>query len=520
MGKDRQVWILPQGRPALQVPVRSSDLLYLRAPHVPIGYAFAELLPEQALQDGLQATIDRFPIMAGRLQKFNEGKPYRIVLEKSQGCPLTFRTRRWAPPESKETPKASSWNKFFAAPVKDELFETDSSVPPFVAHVTWLPAHEHTILTVSFVHVFMDGSAISHFLNTWSHFAGIAAGVSPLPAQAPPLPDLNRECSFDQNILDEVHDNMGKEQDGPMSVLQVVKFLRAWAVLRFRAVRGDFVLDMDKVKNLKDEVSETLPPNTWVSTYEVMMAILLKLLHEADFGAEAEKYPINTRILVNARGRGNLDSQYYVGNSLAYVAIHIEPEDHSARGPGPNAWLAKTALRIHSELRPKMKDKNLLDRLHYVYEDGVNNRGAMRNVVTRLAWIKPWLINSFTTDSVCNSWLGYNWFEANFGGHTTPYLMYVPKSFSQRRMNFISPRTETEVLVRMHLHKSKLRRFARAVNRYDLPLVRLDEFDPSDLDSNASNADSKHMSWMSLDYFAPPASKASTGLVASQPEQD
>jgi len=495
------MWVLPTDEKAFSktYPLRATDTLYLRSPHVAIGYRFDEILDVDGLKNGMQEAINRIPVYAGRIRKFQKVPQFRITLEGSKGAFLEIRDAKpnESVPETASNPGTNSWSPFFFA-TKDVLFESTSSDPGVSARVVFFREENITILTTSFTHSFGDGDAITLFLNTWSHFCG---GPNPLPGKEPPLPVLDRSVKFDEAILETVQDREVRLSSSELSTVPTAAIVNA-----FRTVILDFTIKIGEVKAMKDKVGAMLPEGKWVSSYEVMMAMLLKLLHIADYGKKAGSRTITTRILTNTRSRNNIDVANYIGNALAFVPLNIPATAHSSGN-----WLADTALFIHDSLRKQLGEKDKLDEIHYQFESQVR-KGALGGAISRLALTRPFYLHLLTTLSVCNSWLGYNWFDVTFSGSGKPSLMHVPKSFSMRRMNFVAPRTPFEVLVRMHLSKARAARFKRAVEELEMPLVWLDEGPKPRLSSRFPSLPIKNP----LAFLTEPRE---TVLVAGNPEE-
>lgn len=446
--------------------------MLLHSPFVPVGYRFAEVLDAAAIETGLRGAIDAFPMVAARLRRrAQDPNGYVLSLKKSRGVPLTVHTLpHAAAPESAENPGTKSWDRFFHR-AKDEILEYTSSMPPLTVHVALLPASGATVLTVSVMHVVADGAAISHFLKTFSHLAGLAAGVAPRPAEAPPPPVLDRTAPFDAAELAAVAADKRKAHV-KMSKTEMARFAGNYSKARLRTCTHDFAISLAGLQKLKGDVSAHLAEahgdRAWVSSYEVMMAMFVKALGAADHPASYTG-DLKTRILVNTRGRGALTPVDHFGNALDYVPISFPAAAHQSEH-----WLAEMAWVLHQELRSATADARAMDDLVYQYEDAVKNCGAMNNAISRTFYLKPWLQNFIARDSVCNSWIGYNWFDASFGAAEEPDLIRVPKDFKITRMLFVAPRSRTELLFRFSDHPAKVRALAKALHALALPVRSLE----------------------------------------------
>ena len=64
------------------------------------------------------------------------------------------------------------------------------------------------------------------------------------------------------------------------------------------------------------------------------------------------------------------------------------------------------------------------------YELGVSSENVFGNHLKRVQWLKPWALNHLESSPICNSWIGYNWLDLDFGAGMKPSRFWVPQSFS------------------------------------------------------------------------------------------
>lgn len=157
----------------------------------------------------------------------------------------------------------------------------------------------------------------------------------------------------------------------------------------------------------------------------------------------------------------------------------------------PLSDLAGIARSINRQLRPQLADSAALEDQQLRFEEAAPWN---QNPVARLRHASCWAANLLQDSPLCNSWLGYDWFNVGFGAVTPAasstttstrtgtraitsrspcVLMRVPKEFSYRRHVLVAPRTPSQAVVRIQLPAREAARFKRAVQDLGLPLTEL-----------------------------------------------
>ncbi|CAK9048436.1 Uncharacterized protein SCF082_LOCUS26985, partial [Durusdinium trenchii] len=446
--------------------LRASDSMYLRVPNVLMGFKFASLLDVQHLVKGLELTLERFPIMAGGVVRDPKSKRYKVVMEGSKGVCLQVRSSSLPPPEHAEDPSVLSWDKFFP-PEADGGFKEPSQRAALRASVTLFPEYNTSIICLGFVHCVTDGEALVNVLHTWSYLTSQIAGVEPRPAKLPKLPILDRRIDFPHELLSSIKRNRSKELERKIPTWEIFKVVKALVTDLPKSEICDFRLNNEDLKEFKNMVSAELPEGKWVSSYEVIMAILLRLRAAAD-RKSLKPSKIKFRTLVNSRGRGEFSPPGYFGNALAYVPITIPLSCQT----DPERWVGDTALFLHEKLRAKLKDGAMLDRIHGVFEDALLNQGMNDGLLSRASFNRPWAL-ALLGSPITNSWASYPMLDINFGSPEPAMLMRVPRGFTWLNHLFMCPRTKDEMFIRVHVRPGRGKYLRRFISELGLPLHAL-----------------------------------------------
>lgn len=473
MGKVERQWLLPSNHDQREpVFLRASEMQYTWVPSVPVGYLFDGELDAKVLTQALKKTLEVFPALCGRLRQGKDKNGHTRVgsfFPGSKGCLFESCTsNNNHAPESASNPGTNSWKPYFVDGLSRHILnECSSSAPLFRAKLTFLTRSAKSVLTMSFAHCIVDGASIIDFIHTWSYFCGEISenATTFLPSALPQVcaaQSRNDLEQYDENLATHL-DQIKVKKFGLAS--ELAPFLAGVVYANIFDSRLDFTLDLSQVKTIKERITAELPEGEWVSSYEVMMAMMLQA-YAFSSSAQGDRNPekLDLRILANTRGRDKYSPKGYVGNALSDLPVRLEnPKD---------MHLSQIALAVHDQMRSELGNAAKLEEQHLVFERSVRD-GRASAPYERLRHYHMWLKNVGKKSPLCNSWIGYDWFGVTFGGQGKPYLMRVPPEFSYHRMIFISPRTPDQVMVRMQIPSKEAARFKQAVQELNLPLTEL-----------------------------------------------
>jgi len=432
--------------------LRGSDGGYLFIMDVPIAFVFPDShIDETALKTALEKTLDVFPVAASRLVGYTLYGHFQFSCVKSRGARLEFETVSSSHASNgklpTETDPAKSWNRFFVKTTFRPLW-VPKRMPLLSARLTTFESGG-CVLAVSFAHVLADGAAILHFMKTWSHLCGLEAGASVmLPAEMPLQPVLDRSIQEKKPSGMNVR-HLRKEKYSNIRTLSTSVVL----VTHMKTDEmADFRLSVEHVARIKQTLSAQLEKPKWISSYEAIMAVLLRALAMADRRKE-----MTCRAIVNIRGRTPLVPKEYFGNALSYHAFTFKNEGE----------ISTTAFEFHESLRAGLEQVDDLNRPHFAGKHFISD-GLIKSktILEHVGFTKPFFDSVSRGDPVVNSWVGFDWFNIDFGlGGTAPRFLRVATSFRNHRHVHVYPsNAEGEMMVRMQLPRRTMEAFRRAVD--------------------------------------------------------
>ena len=469
----KQAWVQPSSHEArnYRTPLNGPDSAFFLLGDVPVVWAWKHhRLDFETLKQGLRRTLNRVPTAAGRVRASTKGSMV-ISNVSSDGCLLEFQLAKRMPSEDAST---AEWAAY--GPGEPLIPMEPIEVPLVTATLTHF-SEGGCCLFVRMSHLLTDGAGVVKFMQMWSwETAQVAVCSSPLPAQRPA--DLC--CDHDLSSKKANAPPLEKEDlDLRLTLPQVLKFFRLAFLTKATDDVADFEFDVQAMENLKKNAQRSLGEGKWVSSYEAFMALALSCLAQAE-----GKSSIGTRAVVNIRGRSKLFDDNYFGVGLS---VH-EAEDI----PTGTGCVADTAWALHESLRQGLKEMTKMEKVVLIPEHFQASStsflgsllGGRELMADRARYLSVW-DNCITKDlPVINSWVGYPWFELNFGLQggpeaSRPDFMRVPPEFRFRRHVHLSPKSATVYQLRMQLPKALMEKFRATFKASGFPFREVSTSAPS-----------------------------------------
>ena len=403
----------------------------------------AQIDPD-VLQKGFQKAIDLLPVVAARLVRKNGVLTLSTV--NSKGAKLTICEVNCPMPS--ESAKSSAWNAYFESDIQPR-FKEPYSRPLLSARLNLFRSTEGggCALCVNFAHLLADGSSCLDFLKAWSYYCGKESGNQEwLPKQEPKVPLLSRSIPVD--VIPKSKEDIAKYKDQRESFAQALH--GTIATFKSLFLVDDYIdlrIKSKDLAELKQKWSAELEQSSkWVSSFEVLMTLLLALLMKTD-----GKTQLTYRAIVNIRERSQLAPKEYFGNALSYPQFQMNMNNNS---------LAECAFGFHEQLRMYLADESELNRPHFAAEY-FKPLSHPIFILDRARYVQPFMRAATEGQPVVNSWIGFDWFGVDFGlNGTQPSFLRVASTFrSHRHVHTFPSSSNGDITIRIQMPPSKIEKF-------------------------------------------------------------
>lgn len=446
------------------------------ATYVSMALAFPSLIDPKVIEEALAMVQESLPEFGSRIvtDKHTRGPAMHFV--GSQGIQFEFRSID--DPEQKGSLEGlkipamgdsaemnpKDWIALDA--VRQHQSPPRDTDPLTYFRLTHLLGQNVSIVGLCVNHGLGDAATYSLFLQALSYYAGIVAGVKPIPEKLPSFPKERQRylgpqtCEVESQKEDIFCSNLGMLTYIPRFIYR----LSTYESMNFRvAKQGLSQLKKDLTAELKKE-----DPSLWVSSYEVLMSSVLEGIHYAQ-GPRPD--PLSLKIIINLRNRCEGYRSNYIGNAIATQHLSIDRNREIEGYKGDLSWLINPSKHFHYSLRNFIDDKpkcQIPPSFELMQKNG-NTPGLLNFMIPLMAGRNDPLM--------INNWTGYNFLELDFGSGVKATTFGIPMDFPPGMIQ-LNPRYSSDAGLRsdeqtliISLPKWQARKFKEFVRERNLPLT-------------------------------------------------
>jgi hypothetical protein len=323
---------------------------------------FDDVLDIQSIKKGLSKTLAHIPALGARVDTNTQDGLYQLVLsdEENQGVVLEYYTgttnKDAKLPNDMDT--RSAWKRAsLDAPGPGFRGQASLRDPLMRARVVVFEQHNTSFLCVGINHGLCDGSGICDILQVWSHYcAHDSAKGLPELLNSPKMfgrrvtvPMGNPEIRTKQELYSRMEAHVGCTQDPfRLSTLLLSVAPRAiWCMSRQEEL--ELRVSASQLWWLKQQVTAKLPPNEWVSSFQVLCASLL-LVEFVTGDTTVSSHKLH--VACNLRGRADRFPQDYFGNAAFDFCESLNdiPTEYNM-----DSLVAMVQL-VHDAIQTRLKD--------------------------------------------------------------------------------------------------------------------------------------------------------------------
>lgn len=443
---------------------------YWSCAYVPIGFRFETHLDPGLLAESLSQTLDYFPEAAGRIDRTQDA--YRVM----GAAGVLFQVLKW--------------NNHVSGPGEDDskLRWMEKYLVPF--SVTYDPVEKKPLLVVrlslfgdgistlgfTWNHGLGDASTINRFLKIWSSCcqkmsSGDTSGKPDCELLFAPHSSLSRikESTEMRSKLNfsELSQSYSHSFSGPLQRFSLVRNVPVmlWKIFNYQAL--EIRISSAKLKILKASIIPHLPPGTYISTLEILMAGFLA----ATCALNGKPYALRT--LINLRSRSTQYEVNYAGNAMA--AVHSEPYFYDATAIAEEhriKYLAGIASEIHEYIHGSLKDSKALFEKGPAWDELVRNSGFGGRSFASFFYgaVKGHF-------ALVNSWNSYPWFDVDFACGKPPTTMLLCLLPGIHEWIFYPTDFKTkDIAVTLAFSKKNALKFVELLNAILFPIELVDSY--------------------------------------------
>jgi len=437
----------PEGL-SFETPVRGPDYTFLYVMDVPIAFGWpSKQLDENVVKAALIKTLDLFPIACSRVVSKTVGSKSKLVFSNigSQGAIFEVSRVNQTIPDGNKSSQA--WTRHFSRHTSG-MSGRPFNRPLLSARLTRFKDGA-SALCVTFGHVLADGGGLLTFLKTWSNLCGEEINAEKrLPQERQPVPLIDRSEPVGNFTKLPSHETAREDYFATLSCVSKLVYHY------FNSEMVDFKFTPEGVAKLKQRMSPSFKESQWVSTFEAVAAAVLRALAIAENEKE-----MTCRTIVNVRGRTDWAKPEYFGNALSYPVFSFPSKGE----------LGETALAYHDALRIALQNREELSYGHCQAQAWLNEADNPKTI-HRLQWLRPFLRAAGRTEPVVNSWVGFGFFDLDFGlnGERPQTLRVGPTFRTSRHVHFFPSNLNGECTLRMLLPAATMEKFKKALKTLQL----------------------------------------------------
>lgn len=435
-------------------PLSPVDCLQAAIPPIAFSIFYDQSVDVVKLQAALEQALIAFPILAGRIHRTSNRKqaPFQVHVHPLKGGAL-FTTAQIAKPYP--TKEDRRWFPLFTGNPWPCPHEPNFTYGPLLkVKVTHVASTNSSVVSFGFCHAVMDATTIGAFLETlqveYNHGSDSCAD--------PPM-SLERV----------LHPKLPEGSKAPLDRFTPSTLLKAIPKILKRVQHVNLTVETSELQRLKADFVKALEGELeWVSTYEMLGAILLKAFYKAsekELIGNSAIADIECRCVVDPRNRSanpHVNSSH-PGNVAEMPSIRLPFDTLSG-----DAWKKHCLSSFHSQLRSTLEDPEqmtyILQRAHTSSEKGYLHTKEGRVFSSKI------FARNMTEANVCsyNSWLHMNWFDMTTLGNANALHFQVAPGLNCPDMFWVFPRTPTQVTIRTTMTPGKAKRFLEELRDLNL----------------------------------------------------
>lgn len=417
------------------------DTSFFGVKDVPICLAWREKdIQFEALRRGLERTLNRIPIAAGRVIR---GKTKLQISNKgSAGCLLEFET--FAQPMPNDGSVYEAWAKFGVAgpPIPSHYLEPFGR--PLIS-AKLVEFSDGCALYINFSHTLFDAESCMRFMQVWSWEAAnltFPKNRQIFPAENPGAFDCNHILPSNRmrHFLPQISNRL--------SVWETLQFIVAFPITEAIDEVLDLEFPIQQATTLKSSILKQLQPGQWISSFEGLVATVLKCISQSETSSKL----LYGHVVTNMRGKSQLFTSDYFGVAVSTNEFAIETDQ----------TVPSMTLALHDHLRRGIKEISAMEAIVLTGDHFKAAETGRFGMFKRLRNMRVWKKLFFEKDRyLFNSWAGYDWLNASFGCGAKADLMRVDSKFSARRQVLIFPRSANFLQLRIQLPPNKMTVFKK-----------------------------------------------------------
>lgn len=414
----------------------TADPQYLTGPDmaaglvsVPMFYVFPQGLDTDRMKSSLAQTLQKYPLLAGRMKKDADG--YSYIDPNDAGVTFCeYRVDSPLPPYGPDHPMQPDVKKYFRKVFPWSVYKPDTAV--LVVNVFHF-SDGGAVLSMIPIHAVVDASSMWGFLMQWTRVACEGG-------EAETVVERDWLLEYSRKLVSVPYTR------GAVRSLSLGTRLRLYARLLFNAMGNQLAIyrmTPEYLQKLQSDYREEFPEGPTISDADLLTALCLKTIAEERGFAN----DLHVGAVMDLRFKKSLEiPRNLFGVALAQQGSHFTSEQLRSGSP------SKLALSMREQART------------WTTEDWQGTLGFLeshRQNRTTLSLLPESVIESVNGGFMQNNYCAMPVYGLDFG--TGPSTWYTPEAVPFRMVKIVpGPRNDDGCLdLHLMLNRKELKRFAR-----------------------------------------------------------